>query len=222
MGTDRMPGVLCGHVILRLKDHEQWKQTNQSVGLLQTEAQLRAKKTSLLKRLDDMDKRFDALKEKESQIGLNRKELKEFNLYQQTRMKVGNRLQEAEDLLDQHLSKEWLSPIYYNKARLLTDEPYRKGLEEKFAKHLRTNPARVYDQKAGKYLNRLVDNPRKFAQKTVANILEEHVLRVELRGIILVPEFGEVSAVEKIICVKDSTPRWRRDVRILGTTKKIR
>tara|TARA_R110002012_G_scaffold7922_5_gene36496 strand:+ start:1691 stop:5002 length:3312 start_codon:yes stop_codon:yes gene_type:complete len=154
--------------------YEQWKQTNQSVGLLQTEAQLRAKKTSLLKRLDDMDKRFDALKEKESQIGLNRKELKEFNLYQQTRMKVGNRLQEAEDLLDQHLSKEWLSPIYYNKARLLTDEPYRKGLEEKFAKHLRTNPARVYDQKAGKYLNRLVDNPRKFAQKTVANILEEN------------------------------------------------
>tara|TARA_R100000544_G_scaffold11193_1_gene5033 strand:+ start:2198 stop:5503 length:3306 start_codon:yes stop_codon:yes gene_type:complete len=161
--------------IKKLDDYyEIWKEDSKHVGLLQTEAQLRAKKTSLQKRIEDLDQRFEALKVKEKQIGLSKKELNEFNSFQKVRTKVGNRLQEASDMLDQNLARDWVSPIYYNKARLLTDDAYRQGLEKIFARHLRSNPARVYDQISGQYVNRLVDNPTMFARKVVANILEEN------------------------------------------------
>ena len=156
-----------------------FKENAQSVGLFKDTASLQKEIKLLQKTLDELDGRTKTLQGIEDAIGLNPKQRNEFIGQDAKRFDLSKKLRWAEDTLEEGIYNKFIVPIYYNKKLLKTDENAREGLTKIFERHLTRNPARVWDDEAQQYTQRLVQNPRQFAEETVASILEENADSIE-------------------------------------------
>ena len=152
---------------------ETYKEDAQMVGLLKDNDALMKEISLLNKKNQDLDKRYNYLKERQESIGLSKKQLAEINSYESRKFELEKKIRYSQDVLDQGIYNQFIAPIYYDKKKLL-DPDARKGLERIFERHLTKNPAMVWDDTIGEYTQRLVQNPRKFAKEVVASILEEN------------------------------------------------
>ena len=158
---------------------EKYKGDAQLVSLLKDDATLQKEIKLLQKTIDDLDARTKTLQGIDDAIGLNPKQRKEFIGQDAKRFELSKKLRWAEDTLEEGVYNKFIAPIYYNKKLLKESAEAREGLTKIFERHLTRNPARVWDDEAQQYTQRLVQNPRQFAEETVASILEENADSIE-------------------------------------------
>ncbi|BAQ88149.1 hypothetical protein [uncultured Mediterranean phage uvMED] len=156
-----------------------FKENAQSVSLLKDTASLQKEIKILKNSLNDLETRTKYLQGLDDAKGLTAKQRTELVGQDAKQFEVTKKLRWAEDTLEEGIYNKFIVPIYYNKKLLKTDENAREGLTKIFERHLTRNPARVWDDEAQQYTQRLVQNPRQFAEETVASILEENADSIE-------------------------------------------
>ncbi len=158
---------------------DKYKEDAQYVGLLKDDASLQREIKILKNTLDDLDKRTKYLQGLDDAKGLTQKQRAELIGQDAKVFEYTKKLRWAEDTLEEGIYNKFIAPIYYNKKLLKQSAEAREGLTKIFEVHLTRNPARVWDDEAQQYTQRLVQNPRQFAEETVASILEENADSIE-------------------------------------------
>jgi hypothetical protein len=158
---------------------DKYKDDAQSVSLLKDDASLQKEISTLKKALDDLDAEVKTLQSLDDAKGLSPAQRKRLINSDARNFELTKKLRWAEDTLEEGIYNKFIAPIYYNKKLLKESAEAREGLTKIFERHLTRNPARVWDDEAQQYTNRLVQNPRQFAEETVSSILEENADSVE-------------------------------------------
>ena len=158
---------------------ETYKEDAQSVSLLKDDVSLQKEISTLKKALADLDAEVKNLQSLDDAKGLSPKQRKRLINSDARNFELTKKLRWAEDTLEEGIYNKFIAPIYYNKKMLLESSEAREGLTKIFERHLTRNPARVWDDEAQQYTKRLVQNPRQFAEESVASILEENADSIE-------------------------------------------